>query len=207
MRDVDHHAEAIHLADNVFAEGSKAVVVFDLGVIDVALRIGPVVGIEVGEGHVADAEGVVVAEKAEGVFDGVTAFDAHEGGDLVLVVGADDIVCCGGEDEVVRMSGDDVGADGVDHLQSAIGGVIAVDVFGPDVDGKELGAEKTLHARKIGLAGLVGSGDVVTGDGAGSDVVVGVDEDGFASDTVDLLLGNFVGLLSYEGKSENCDNG
>jgi hypothetical protein len=36
---------------------------------------------------------------------------------------------------------------------------------------------------------------------------VGVDEDGFASDTVDLLLGNFVGLLSYKGKSENCDNG
>ncbi len=179
----------------------------DLGVVDVALRVGPVVGVEVGEGHVADAEGVVVAEEAEGVFDGVAAFDAHEGGDLVLVVGADDVVGGGGEDEVVGMSGDDVGVDGVDHLQGAVGGVIAVDVLGTDVDGEELGAEKAFHAGKVGLAGLVGSGDVVAGDGAGGDVVVGVDEDGFAGDAVDLRLCDLVGLLGDEGKSESRHGG
>ncbi len=213
--DVDHHAEAVHLADDVFAEGSEAVVMLDLGVVDVALRVGPVVGVEVGEGHVADAEGVVVAEEAEGVFDGVAAFDAHEGGDLVFVVGADDVVGGGGEDEVVGVRGDDVGADGVDHLQGAVGGVIVLDVLGTDVDGEELGAEEAFHAREIGLAGFVGGGDVVAVDGAGGDVVVGVDEDGVAGDAVDLFLRNFVGLLGDEGKSERrrwrrvrrCDEG
>ncbi len=126
--DIDHHAEAVHLADDIFAEGSEAVVVCDLGIVEVALGVGPVVGVEVGEGHVADAEGVVVAEEAEGVLDGVAAFDAHEGGDLVLVVGADDVVGGGGEDEVVGVGGDDVGADGVDHLQGAVGGVVVLDV-------------------------------------------------------------------------------
>jgi len=57
-------------------------------------------------------------------------------------VGVDDLLGGGGEDEVFRVGGDDVGADGVDHLQGAVGGVIAVDVVGVDEDGKELGAEE-----------------------------------------------------------------
>ena len=99
--DVDHHAEAVHLADDILAEGGEAVVVGTLGSVDVALGVGPAVGVEVGEGHVADAEGVVVAQEAKGVLDGVAAFDAHEGGDLVFAVGAHDVGGGGGEDEVV----------------------------------------------------------------------------------------------------------
>ena len=53
---------------------------------------------------------------------------------------------------------------------------------GPDEDGEELGAEEALHAREIGLAALVGRGDVVAIDGLGGDVVVRVDQDGVARD-------------------------
>ena len=81
--DVDHHAEAVHLADDVVAEGGEAVVVGDGGVVEVAGGVGPVVGVGPGEGHVADAEAVVEAEEAEGVLDGVAAFDADEDGEAV----------------------------------------------------------------------------------------------------------------------------
>jgi len=188
--DVDHHAEAVHLADDVFAEGGEAVVVVDFGVVDVALGVGPVVGVEVGEGHVADAEGVVIAEEAEGVFDGVPAFDAHEGGDAAVDVGVDDLLGGGGEGEVFGVGGDDVGADGVDHLQGAVGGVVAVDIVGVDEDGEELCAEEAAHAGEVGLAFAIGVGDVVAVDGFGGDVVVGVDEDGVMGDAVDFGLGN-----------------
>jgi len=209
--DVDHHAEAVHLVDDVFAEGGEAVVVVDFGVVDVALRIGPVVGVEVGKGHVADAERVEIAEEAEGVFDSVPAFDAHQGGDPAVVVGVDDSLGGGGEDEVFRVGLNDVGADGVDHLEGAVGGVIAVDVVGVDEDGEELCAEEAFHAGEVGLTLAVRIGDIVTVDGFRGDVVVGVDEDGIAGDAVYLGLGDrtragSAGLLSGEGggESEEC---
>ena len=62
-------------------------------------------------------------------------------------------------------AGDDVGADGVDHLQGAVGGVVVLDVVGVDEDGEELCAEEAFHAGEVGLAGLVGGGDVVAVDG------------------------------------------
>jgi len=118
--DVDHHAEAVHLADDIFAEGGETVVVGDFVFGDVALGVGPVVGVEVGDGHVADAEGLVFAEEAEGVFDGVATLYAHEGGDLLVFVGFDDVMGGGGEDEFGRVFGDDVGADGVDRLEGGL---------------------------------------------------------------------------------------
>ena len=148
------------------------------------------VGVEVGERHVANALGVEVAEEAEGVLDGMAAFDAHEGGDLVLLVGAYDVVGGGREDEVVRVGGDDVGANGVDHGEGAVGGVVVLDVGGVDVDGEELGGEEAFHAGEVGLTEFVGLGDVVAGDGLGGYVVVGVDEEGLAGDLVDLGLGD-----------------
>ena len=52
----------------------------------------------------------------------------------------------------LRVRGDDVGADGVDHLEGAVGGVIVLDVLGVDEDGEELGAEEAFHAGEVGLA-------------------------------------------------------
>jgi hypothetical protein len=206
VRDVDHHAETVHLANDIFAERREAVVMFDLGIINVALRICPVVGVEVGEGHIANAEIVVVAEETEGIFDSMTAFDAHEGSDLVFVVGADYIVGRCSEDEIVGVSGDDVGTNGIYHLQGAIGRVIVFDVFGSYVDRKEFGAEEAFHAREIGLAAFVWSGDIVAGDCSGGDIVVRIDKDGFASDAVNLRLRDLMLLLGDEWKRERCDS-
>ena len=89
---------------------------------------------------------------------------------------------------------DDVGFDCVDHLERAVGGVVAVGVLGADVDGEELRAEEALHAGEVGLAFVVRGGDVVALDGERGDVVVGVDEDGFASDAVDLGRGDRAGV-------------
>ena len=54
--------------------------------------------------------------------------------------------------EVVGVGGDDIGADGVDHLKGAVGGVVVLDVLGTNIDGEELCAEEALHAREISLA-------------------------------------------------------
>ena len=76
--DVDHHAEAVHLFNDLFAEGGEAVVAENGWVVDVAGGVGPVVGVGPGEGHVACAEAVIVPEASERVLDGVAAFDADE---------------------------------------------------------------------------------------------------------------------------------
>ena len=83
VRDIDDHAEAVHLGDDFLAERREAVV----GLVGVAGGIGPVVAVGVGEGHVAHAEVVEIAQQARAVFDGVAAFDAEQGGDLVLACG------------------------------------------------------------------------------------------------------------------------
>jgi hypothetical protein len=84
--------------------------------------------------------------------------------------------------------------------------VVVLDILGTDVDGEELGSEEALHAGEVGLALLIGRCDVVAFDGEGGDVVVSVDEDGFAGDAIDLLLRDFVGL-GYERKGEGGDCG
>src|SRR6266568_9480373 len=72
--DVDHHAQSIHLVDNVFAEFAQALFGVGYGsVVDVAGTVGPTVGVGPGEGHVADAEGVVLAQKSDGIFNRVAA--------------------------------------------------------------------------------------------------------------------------------------
>ncbi len=120
--DVDHHAEAVHLGDDLAAEGGEAG--RDGGVwgwvAEVAGGFGPVVGVGPGEGHVADAEGVVDAEEGEGVLDGVAAFDAHEDGELSGGVGGEDVGWGEAEGEVVGMAAD-LFEDGVDEGEGAVG--------------------------------------------------------------------------------------
>ena len=43
--DVDHHAQAVHLVHDLFAERGEAVVVMDSCVVEVARGVGPVVGV------------------------------------------------------------------------------------------------------------------------------------------------------------------
>ena len=77
--DVDHHAEGVHFADDVAAEGGEAVVAPGVSGPE---DVGQVVGVGPGEGHVTDAEAVEVAEAVERIFNGVAAFDAEEEGEI-----------------------------------------------------------------------------------------------------------------------------
>ena len=79
MRDVDHHAEPVHLADDILPERGEAVVGRFVG-----RGIGPVVVLVVREGHVPDAERGVDAQQPHVVVDHVATFHAHERGDLVI---------------------------------------------------------------------------------------------------------------------------
>lgn len=78
--------------------------------------------------------------------------------------------------------------------------MVAVDVVGANEGGEELGAEETLPAREVSLAGLVRVSDVVALHGFGGDVVAGVDEDGVAGDAVDLCLRDGFGALLLDGE-------
>ncbi len=102
---------------------------------------------DVRERHVADAERVVVAQQAQAVLDGVPALDAHQRGDLALLVNALDVVGRGGEHEIVGVARDDVVPHGVDHVERAIRGVIAFHVVGIHVDGEELRADAAFLER------------------------------------------------------------
>src|SRR5262249_42455676 len=114
--DVDHHAEAVHFANDVFAEIGEAVVFGGM-----AGGIGPGGGGGVGEGDVADAEGVVGAEHGEVGIDGVAAFEAHEHGDAAAFAGIDEVGGGGGHDEGFGVAGD-FAVDGVDLLEGAADG-------------------------------------------------------------------------------------
>ena len=103
------------------------------------------------------------------------------------------------------MHGDDVVAHGVDHLQGAVGGVVAFDVAGGDVDGEELRAHPALlHAREIGHVVGVGLADVHAGDGGAGDVVVGVDEEGAFVDALHFGVGDGALLAAGSLGGEEC---
>ena len=179
VRDVDHHAEAIHLVDDVFAEVGEAILgVLDVGIVDVAGGVGPVVGVGPGEGHVADAEAVVVAQEAERIFDGVAAFDAHERGELVFAMGALDVFGGIRHHHLVGMFGGLL-QDGVDEVEGAAG-VVAFVEFGLDPDGEEFRAEVALlRGGEVEIAAVEGLGEVVmVVEHALRGVGVGVDDDG-----------------------------
>ena len=78
--------------------------------------VGPIVVVEVRERHVADAEHVVGAQRAERVGDRVAAFDPQERGDPPLSHLAPDIGCATGEGQVLRILGDHPSSD-VDLLE------------------------------------------------------------------------------------------
>ena len=115
-----------------------------LGVVDVAGRIRPLVGIRPGQGHVAHAQAVEIAQHADVVFDGVSAFHAQQRGELLLRAGAraHDVLGAVGHHHLVGMIGGLL-VDRIDQIQRAPG-VVAVEVTGLDPDGKEFGAEISL---------------------------------------------------------------
>ena len=79
VRDVDDHTDAVHLSNDVFPERAEAVEASD-----VRRGVRPVIGVEMGQSHVADTEAVEHSQNTEIVLDSMAALDAHEGGELAL---------------------------------------------------------------------------------------------------------------------------
>ena len=160
VRYIDHHAEAIHLVHDIFAELAQAFFrVWDVRVIDITGAVGPAVGVGPCECHVSHAEGVVLPQQPQRIFNGVAALDAHEYGQFVFAVGARNSV--GGGDEfhiagVLR----DLLFDGVDQIESPARILAFVPVrFHPD--GEELGCQIALaRGFKVEVAAIQRVGKV-----------------------------------------------
>ncbi len=87
VRQVHQHAQAVHLAHNLLAEGRQAVM-HRL----VRGGIGPVVVLHVGQRHVARAQGVSAAQNGQRISNGMAAFHADKRGNFPLTMNADDVV-------------------------------------------------------------------------------------------------------------------
>ena len=185
--DIDNHPQAVHFRDHALAEIGEAVI----GFIGVARRIRPVVAIGVGEGHVTDAQNIIVAQKAQTVLNGVAAFNPHQRGDLPAAVRAFDVVRRGGVDKGIRVAFDDVVADGIYHFERTVRRRFVPGVFRAHVNREKLGAHATgAHARNIGVAVRAGLADIEPGHGGAGDVVMRVDQDGGFLDAGHFGLGN-----------------
>ncbi len=142
--------------------------------------------------HVADAHLVIVAQQTWRIFDGVAAFDAKQAGDFVLTMSAFDIGGRQREREILRVAVKNIGVNGVDHLQCAVGGVVPFHVLGRNVHREEDGAYAALlEARNISVV-LRRVADIGAINSEAGDVVMGVDENGGSGDRFDLCV-DFVG--------------
>ena len=90
MRDVDHHAQSVHLANHPLAKGREPVVP-GRQVAARPRRVGPG-GVErVGERHVPHSQAVEAPQCGEIVLDDVAALDTHHTGELALGHGGPDL--------------------------------------------------------------------------------------------------------------------
>ena len=108
---------------------------------DVGRGVGPVQGLRVGEGHVAHAEVVVGAQRAERVLDHVAALHPEEGGDPLRLHGPLHLVGGRGQGQAVGIAGDDAPGE-VDLLE--LGAGEAAGELGRHVDRPELPAHPAL---------------------------------------------------------------
>ena len=181
MRDIDHHAEAVHLVDHVFAElGQPLLGVGDGRVVDVSGAVGPAIGIGPGERHVTHAERIVLPQQCERVLNGVPALNAHERGKLVLAVGKLYALRRRNKHYLVRMLGHLL-LHRVDQHQRAPR-ILAFVKRGLHPDGKELRSQISLVDRlqvEIAAAQRIAHVEVFI-DKALRGVGVGIDHDGGA---------------------------
>ena len=113
VRDVDQHAEPVHLAHHLAAEVGETAVAPD-----VARGIGPAVAVAPGERHVADAEVVEVLDVLELVLDRVTSLQAHQAGDLAGGGGIPDVLRAHRERQAAGVP-DELAQQRLDHLDRA----------------------------------------------------------------------------------------
>ena len=145
VAEVDHHAEPVHLADDRPAERGEAVMDRIVG-----RRIRPVVVLRMGEGHVAGAERMELAQRGRRIADLVAALDPDQRGDPPGFLDPADVGRGRGHLEPRRIAGDHP-VDDVDLLERHPDRLVALQV-GRDPDRPELRADAALlHPRQVGL--------------------------------------------------------
>ena len=72
MRNIDQHAESIHLVHNIFAKVSQAVVL-----LFAARGVGPIIRVVPRQRHVAHAQSIEFTQRRQRVLDRVSTFDTH----------------------------------------------------------------------------------------------------------------------------------
>ena len=191
-----NHSDALHLPDYlppVVGQSVVARLVQD--------AIGPVVGVVVGEGHVADAERVQLAQYGQVVHDGVAALEAEDARQLPLTGDAPDVRRRAGLLDLVRVALAQE-PEGVGELQDSLHGHSLFHVVGVDVRREELGGLVTgPHPGQVQVAApRVGPQVVAVVDGAAQAVRVRVDDGGrevqvsrVAADHVYSPVAEFVG--------------
>ena len=102
VRDVDHHAEPVHLQHDLLAEISETVMMLHLGIVDVARGVGPFIRVRPRKRHVPNSKPIVVAQQVDIVLDRVSAFDSHQRREFMLLVSALDVA---GENAIIMRSG------------------------------------------------------------------------------------------------------
>ena len=113
MRDVHDHPQAVHFPYHVPAERRESVVDGLVG-----CRVGPVIGLEMRQGHITNAQPVIIAQKTEAVGNQVSAFEAEQGGNSPCTMNPHDIVRAVRDFHVARVSLDFT-VESVDPFQCA----------------------------------------------------------------------------------------
>jgi hypothetical protein len=184
VRQIDQHAQPVHLGDHPFAEFGHALVPGFVGG-----GVGPVQGFGVRQRQVADAELIVGPQHAERIVDGVPALDADQRGDLAAFANIQDVLDAISHLEIVRI-GPDEAVDHVDLLQCLLDGGAGLARTHRDVGGPELRADAALaQPGNVGVQALLRPGDVnLLERQVGlhavlpGQVVVAVDQQGFLVD-------------------------
>jgi len=86
MRQIYHHSQLVHLSNDLFSKIRQPVVMLHLSLVVVPRGIGPAIGVCVGQSHIPDTQRVEVPQQPQAVFDGVTAFNADQGGNSAVLV-------------------------------------------------------------------------------------------------------------------------
>ena len=149
VREVDQHAEPVHLAHHLLAEAGETAVLGRVG-----RRVGPVGVLGMGERHVTRARHVELAQGGERVVDRMPPLHADQRGDAPGLVDAHHVVRRERQLEGVGIAlGQPV--DVVDLLHHRLDGVRPLDLD-RDVDRPELAAEPPLtQARDVGVHGRI----------------------------------------------------
>src|SRR5262245_53965963 len=97
-----------------------------------------------GKGHVADAQRIEVTQQAQAVFNGVASFNADQSTNSAAFVRCINILSTLSQDEFVWIACNDVGPNGVYHVQRSHGRSSALSILRPNISSEEDGSNASL---------------------------------------------------------------